>query len=66
MKNAIIYYYNLKVTEVHQNANHYWFKVNNKLYYMYKIENINIEEMIKIINILIKNNIKIHIPILYI
>lgn len=63
MKNAIIYYYNLKVTEVHQNANHYWFKVNNKLYYMYKIENINIEEMIKIINILIKNNIKIHIPI---
>ena len=63
MKNAIIYYYNLKTNEVHQNANYYWFKVSEKMYYLYKTENNNIDELLEIVNILLKNNIRIHIPI---
>lgn len=63
MKNAIIYYYNLKTNEVHQNAYYYWFKVSEKMYYLYKMENNNIDELLEIVNILLKNNIKIHIPV---
>ena len=38
MKNAIIYYYNLKVNEVHQNTNYHWFEIDGETYYLYKME----------------------------
>ena len=64
MKNAIIYYYDLKINEVHQNPNYYWFFLNNELYHLYKDENTNIDELISIVNMLLENNIKCHLPIL--
>lgn len=64
MKNAIIYYYNLKPEEVHQNTSYHWFKIENKTYYLYKTSNNNIEEMLEIVNELIKNGIKCHLPII--
>jgi len=62
MKNAIMYYYNIKIEEVHQNKKCYWFYYNQKLYELHKIQNINIEELIEIVNLLLKNNIDCHIP----
>lgn len=64
MKNAIIYYYDLKINEVHQNPNYYWFSLNNELYHLYKDENTNVDELISIVNMLLENNIKCHLPIL--
>lgn len=64
MKNAIIYYYNLKPEEIHQNVSYYWFKIENKTYHLYKTNNNNIEEMLKIVNELIKNGINCHLPII--
>lgn len=63
MKNAIIYYYNLKPNEVHQNQTYYWFEVDNKTYYLYKVNSINIKQLLEIVNILIKNKISVHIPL---
>lgn len=62
MKNAIMYYYNIKLEEVHQNQKCYWFNYEQKLYEFYKFQTINIQELIDLINILLKNNVPCHIP----
>lgn len=64
MKNAIIYYYNLKIKEVHQNKEYYWFEIDNQTYHLYKANNTNINELLEIVNYLTNNKIKCHIPIL--
>ena len=63
MKNAIIYYYNLKVNEVHQNTNYHWFEIDGETYYLYKMDNTNIDELLEIVNDLLKNNVRCHLPI---
>lgn len=63
MKNALIYYYNLKINEVHQNKEYYWFEIEKQMYHLYKIENTNIEELLEIINYLVNNKIKCHLPV---
>lgn len=63
MKNAIIYFYNLKINEVHQNKKYYWFEIDKQIYHLYKTENNNIDELIQIVNYLVSNNIKCHLPV---
>lgn len=62
MKNAITYYYNIKIEEVHQNQKCYWFNYNQKLYELYKVQTINVKELLEIVNLLLKNRIPCHIP----
>ena len=63
MKNAIIYYYNLNVKDVHQNVNYYWFDIDGEMYYLYKMDNENVDELLVIVNELLNNNVRCHLPV---
>ena len=62
MKNAIIYYYNLNPSDVHQKNDIYYFKINNSKFFLYPLTR-NTDELDSIFQInleLIKNGVFVH------